>query len=55
MPLGPLMGAKVVYRVILEPAFRVIGPVIKKFSEKYADQTIELRNEFKMNMKDITN
>ena len=55
MPLGPLMGAKVVYRVILEPAFRIIGPVVKKFSEKYADQAIELRNEFETNMKEISN
>ena len=31
LPLGPLMGAKVVYRVILKPVFRCIGPAIKRF------------------------
>ena len=38
LPLGPLMGAKIVYRVFLKPIFRCIGPAIKAFQERHSDQ-----------------
>ena len=53
LPLGPLMGAKVVYRVILKPVFRCIGPAIKRFQERHADDIYNLEADLKGNFADI--
>jgi len=42
LPLGPFMGAKIVYRWILQPIFRCIGPAINRFAERHADDLYKL-------------
>jgi len=53
LPLGPFMGAKIVYRVILQPLFRFIGPRIKKFQEDHADDIYDLNINMATNLADL--
>ena len=53
LPLRELMGAKVVYSFVLEPIFRLIGPWIKAFAEKHADEVYEMRREAEANLAEI--
>ena len=47
LPLGPFMGAKIVYRFILKPIFRLVGPAINAFAERHADDMYHLEWEVK--------
>ena len=53
LPLGPLMGAKVVYKFILNPIFKVIGPWINAFAERHADDVYKMRREAEANFADV--
>ena len=50
MPLGPFMGAKMVYRWFLKPVFRCIGPAIQRFSERHADEVYQLNWDLQKNL-----
>lgn len=45
LPLGPVMGAKVVYGFIVKPLFTFLGPAIKRFTERHADEAYELSHD----------
>ena len=53
LPLGPFMGAKIIYRFFLMPIFRVIGPAINAFTERHADEIYELKREYNEGMADL--
>ena len=52
-PLGPFMGAKVVYRYILKPIFRCIGPAIKRFGERHADEVYQMQWDMQKNLESL--
>ena len=53
IPLGPFMGAKVVYRFFLMPMFRVLGPAINAFAARHADDIYAMKNEMSAGMADL--
>ena len=53
MPLGPLMGANIIYKYILKPIFRIIGPAIKRFQERHADDVYQLNWEMQKNLENL--
>ena len=53
LPLGPLMGANIVYKFFLNPIFKVIGPWINKFAERHADDVYAMRREAEANFADV--
>ena len=53
LPLGPFMGANIIYKFILNPIFKVIGPWIKDFAERHADEVYEMQREAEANFADI--
>ena len=55
LPLGPAMGANVVYKFLLQPIFRCIGPVIKRFRAKNADEMYEIKGDMASSMSELQN
>ena len=53
MPLGPFMGAKIVYRFFLMPMFRVLGPAINRFAASHADDIYAMKSEMSAGMVDL--
>lgn len=53
LPLGPLMGAKIVYRCFLQPLFRFIGPAINDFAARHADDVYAMQFDVNAGMEDI--
>jgi len=53
LPLGPFMGAKIVYRVILKPLFKIVGPAIIRFQERHADDIYDLQKSVNNNLADM--
>ena len=47
------MGAKVVYRCFLKPMFRCIGPAIKRFQERHADDIYSLNADMSKNLAEM--
>ena len=53
LPLGPFMGAKVVYKCFLQPIFRIIGPAIQKFADRHADDVYAMKSDLSSGMDDM--
>ena len=53
LPLGPLMGAKIIYNWILHPIFRCIGPTIKRFQDRHADDIYKMNWDMQSNLDDL--
>ena len=51
--MGPLMGAKLIYNYLLHPIFRCIGPAIKKFQKRHADDLYKMEWEMQANLADL--
>mmetsp|Transcript_23487 Transcript_23487/g.31475 ORF Transcript_23487/g.31475 Transcript_23487/m.31475 type:complete len:122 (+) Transcript_23487:347-712(+) len=50
LPMGQLMGAKLVYNWLLKPIFRCIGPAIKRFGERHAEDVYKLNMDMQSNL-----
>ena len=48
-----MMGAKIIYNWVLRPIFRCIGPAIKKFQERHADDLYQMEWDMQANLKDL--
>ena len=53
LPLGPFMGAKIVYKFILQPLFRFLGPAIKRFARDHADDIYKIKADVNAGMADM--
>lgn len=53
LPLGPFMGAKIVYKLFLQPLFRILGPAIKKFTRDHADDIYKMKADMNAGLADV--
>ena len=53
LPLGPAMGAKVIYNVIVKPLFTFLGPTIKRFTERHADEAYAVSHDLTAGLDDM--
>ena len=53
LPLGPFMGAKIIYRYLLRPLFRCVGPAINRFAKRHADDLYQLDRDMKKNLENL--